>query len=37
LAEELLVEAHEIPDTPLSTAIFFAGFLLLIAIEEMVK
>lgn len=36
VTEELLVEAHEIPDTPLTTAIFFVGFLLLIAIEEMV-
>ena len=35
--EELLVEAHEIPDTPLTTAIFFAGFLLLIIIEEMLR
>lgn len=37
VTEELLVEAHKIPDTPLSTAIFFVGFLLLIAIEEVVK
>lgn len=36
VTEELLVEAHEIPDTPLTTAIFFVGFLLLIAIKEMV-
>lgn len=35
--EELLVEAHEIPDTPLTTAIFFVGFLLLIVIEEMLR
>lgn len=26
--EELLVEAHEVPETPLATATFFAGFLL---------
>lgn len=32
--EELLVKAHEIPDTPFSTAIFFVGFLMLIAIKE---
>ncbi|WP_245894931.1 ZIP family metal transporter [Nostoc cycadae] len=34
VTEELLVEAHEIPDTPLTTATFFVGFLLLIIIEE---
>jgi zinc transporter, ZIP family len=34
VTEELLVEAHETPDTPFTTAIFFVGFLLLIAIEE---
>ncbi len=28
VAEELLVDAHEEPETPLSTGIFFAGFLL---------
>lgn len=37
VTEELLVEAHEIPDTPLTTAIFFVGFLLLIVIEEMLR
>ncbi|GJD19973.1 zinc transporter [Rivularia sp. IAM M-261] len=35
VTEELLVEAHEIPDTPLTVAVFFVGFLLLIVIEEM--
>lgn len=35
--EELLVEAHEIPDNPITTAIFFVGFLLLIVIEEMLQ
>lgn len=34
VTEELLVEAHETPDTPFTTAIFFVGFLLLIVIEE---
>lgn len=31
--EELLVEAHEVPETPLATATFFAGFLLLLMID----
>ena len=34
VTEELLVEAHEKPDTPLITAIFFVGFLGLLLIEE---
>lgn len=33
VTEELLVEAHEIPDTPLITATFFVGFLVLFLIE----
>jgi len=33
VTEELLVEAHEIPDTPLITASFFLGFLVLFVIE----
>lgn len=37
VTEELLVEAHETPDTPLTTAIFFVGFLLLIVIEETLR
>ena len=28
VTEELLVEAHEVPETPLTTATFFAGFLI---------
>lgn len=32
--EELLVEAHETPDRPWVTAMFFAGFLLLLLLEE---
>lgn len=35
ITEELLVEAHELPDRPWITAMFFAGFLLLILIEEL--
>lgn len=33
VTEELLVEAHEVPETPLTTATFFAGFLILFVIE----
>lgn len=33
VTEELLVEAHEEPHTPFTTAMFFAGFLLLCMIE----
>jgi ZIP family zinc transporter len=32
VTEELLVEAHEVPDTPLTTAPFFIGFLLFLII-----
>ena len=32
VTEELLVEAHEEPETPLTTATFFAGFLLLLVL-----
>ena len=35
VTEELLVEAHEEPDSPLITAMFFVGFLALLLIEEM--
>lgn len=31
--EELLVEAHEVPETPLATATFFAGFLMLLMVD----
>ncbi|MNT82947.1 hypothetical protein D3C72_2227490 [compost metagenome] len=35
VTEELLVEAHEGgKDTPLATAMFFVGFLLLLLLEE---
>ncbi|MDB5407684.1 MAG: putative rane protein of unknown function [Rhodospirillales bacterium] len=36
VTEELLVEAHERPDNPLITAMFFVGFLLLILLEEVI-
>lgn len=34
VTEELLVDAHEIPDKPWVTAMFFVGFLALLIIEE---
>lgn len=34
VTEELLVEAHEKPDSPLITAMFFVGFLGLVLLEE---
>lgn len=36
VTEELLVEAHEVPDRPWVTALFFMGFLLLLLLEEMI-
>lgn len=33
VTEELLVEAHEVPETTLSTAMFFLGFLILLIID----
>lgn len=35
VTEELLVEAHETPDRPWVTSLFFIGFLLLLLLEEM--
>lgn len=35
VTEELLVEAHEKPDTPLIAAMFFVGFLALLMLEEL--
>ncbi len=32
VVEELLVEAHEVPETPLITSMFFAGFLLFLVL-----
>ena len=34
VTEELLVEAHRVPERPWTTAMFFAGFLLTLALEE---
>lgn len=36
VTEELLVEAHEAPETPLLSAMFFLGFLVLLVIEMFV-
>lgn len=36
VTEELLVEAHERPDSPLISAMFFVGFLGLLLLEELV-
>jgi ZIP family zinc transporter len=36
VVEELLVEAHETPDRPWITAMFFAGFLALLVVEELI-
>lgn len=33
VTEELLVEAHEVPETTISTAMFFLGFLVLLVID----
>jgi len=33
VTEELLVEAHEVPETPLQTATFFVGFIALLIVE----
>lgn len=35
VTEELLVEAHEKPDSPMISALFFVGFLGLLLVEEM--
>lgn len=34
--EELLLEAHDVPETPVSTAMFFVGFLVIFVIEMVV-
>lgn len=36
VTEELLVEAHEKPDSPLISAMFFVGFLALLLLEELI-
>ena len=33
VTEELLVEAHEVPETPVATGVFFVGFLALLLLE----
>jgi ZIP family zinc transporter len=35
VTEELLVEAHEKPDTPLITGMFFVGFLSIVLLDQM--
>jgi len=37
VTEELLVEAHEKPETPFATAVFFIGFFLLIVLNELIR
>ena len=37
VTEELLVEAHEVPETPWAISAFFLGFLLFLAIEMLVE
>lgn len=36
VTEELFVEAHETPETPLTTAVFLLGFIVLFQIESAV-
>ncbi|MCU6435284.1 transporter [Undibacterium sp. Jales W-56] len=36
VTEELLVEAHEEPETPIQTAMFFVGFIVLFTIDMMI-
>ena len=37
VTEELLVEAHEKPETPFATAVFFIGFFVLIILDEVIR
>lgn len=37
VTEELLVEAHDKPETPFATAVFFVGFFLLIILDEAIR
>lgn len=37
VTEELLVEAHEKPETPITTSMFFFGFLAILVIEELMR
>lgn len=36
VTEELLVEAHDMPETPLQTSMFFVGFIVLLVIEMII-
>lgn len=36
VTEELLVEAHEVPETPFQTAMFFVGFIVLFIVEMII-
>ena len=36
VTEELLVEAHEKPDPPLATAVFFVGFFLMVTLDRLI-
>ena len=36
VTEELLVEAHEVPDTPFQTAMFFVGFIVLFTVDMLI-
>jgi ZIP family zinc transporter len=36
-AEELLKEAHEVPETPVSTALFFGGFLAVLLLSMLAE
>lgn len=37
VTEELLVEAHERPESPLTTSMFFIGFMAILTIEELMQ
>ncbi|MGN6544711.1 MAG: hypothetical protein ACTHK7_06665 [Aureliella sp.] len=37
VVEELLVEAHEVPETPIATSLFFVGFLLLLLMDMLMQ
>jgi ZIP family zinc transporter len=36
VTEELLVEAHEVPETPFQTAMFFVGFIVLFTVDMLI-
>lgn len=37
VTEELLVEAHEVPETPFQTAMFFVGFIVLFTVDMLIR